>query len=211
MDDNQNTYDAWNNVVAAYESQFMDVTLYNETYDFFLNALKNDRAKVLEIGCGPGNIARYLLKKRPNLALKGTDFAPNMIERARINVPQAEFLELDSRNIASLKSYYDGIICGFVLPYLSVMERGQLIADCSKLLSNSGFFYLSFVKAALKGSKITKDGKGNSMRVYDHSYSEILQDLSSHSFEVLREFSIPYKSNDASIENHAILIAKRAS
>lgn len=211
MNEHQQTFDAWNKAAQAYESQFMDLTIYKETYDFFLHHLKVDQLKVLEIGCGPGNIARYLIKKRPNLILKGTDLAPKMIERARINVPEAEFIELDCRNITSLKSVYDGIICGFVIPYLSVKERKQLIADCSKLLPNSGVFYLSFVNASQEGSKMTEDGRGNSMRFYYHNNSEIIQDLGSNSFDLLREFTVSYKTKEAHIENHTILIAKRVT
>ena len=50
-----------------YQEKFMDLALYNDSYGYFCSALDKPQAKILEIGCGPGNITMYLIqtKKRP--------------------------------------------------------------------------------------------------------------------------------------------------
>ncbi len=75
------------------------------------------------------------MKKRPDFNILGTDLAPNMIELAKINNPQASFQLLDSRAITSLNKTYGAIMCGFYLPYLSKEEAIQLIADAAKILA----------------------------------------------------------------------------
>lgn len=39
----------------------MDLDLYNDTYDAFCQAVYKPGARIFEIGCGPGNITRYVL------------------------------------------------------------------------------------------------------------------------------------------------------
>ena len=55
MDKYKETFKTWNKVASLYEDKFMDLDLYNNTYDYFCELVK-DNAKILEIGCGPGNI-----------------------------------------------------------------------------------------------------------------------------------------------------------
>ncbi|MBD3580922.1 hypothetical protein [Flavobacterium selenitireducens] len=40
-----------------YQTKYMDLDLYDDTYDAFLAELPHG-AKLLELGCGPGNITR---------------------------------------------------------------------------------------------------------------------------------------------------------
>ncbi len=119
MDNYQETFETWNKLASLYQDKFMDLELYNESYDAFCNSIAKDNAKILEIGCGPGNITKYLLSKRPNYQIYGIDVAPNMIELARENNPTARFDVMDCRNISEINQDFDGIVCGFCLPYLS--------------------------------------------------------------------------------------------
>ncbi len=113
------TFETWNKIAGLYQDKFMDLDLYNDTYDRFCEEILNVDAKVLEIGCGPGNITRYILSKRPDLILEGIDVAPDMILLAQKNNPGAVFHEMDARKIDMLGGKYDAVVCGFCMPYLS--------------------------------------------------------------------------------------------
>ena len=127
-----------------------------------------DKAKILEIGCGPGNITNYLLSKRPDFEILGTDIAPNMIELAKKNNPKASFTIMDCRQIDQLKTTYNGIVGGFCLPYLSDLDAAKLVTDCSNLLSENGLIYLSFVEGNPDKSDYQVSSSGD--RVYFHFY-----------------------------------------
>ncbi len=43
----------WDTLAVAYQDKFMNLNLYNDTYDTFCNALSLQNPKVLEVGCGP--------------------------------------------------------------------------------------------------------------------------------------------------------------
>lgn len=81
------TFTTWNKIAETYEKKFMDLDLYNDSYDLFCANIIKQNPNVLEIGCGPGNITRYLLSKRPDLTIEGLDIAPNMIELAKKIIP----------------------------------------------------------------------------------------------------------------------------
>ena len=134
MDNNQETFETWNNVASIYQDKFMDLDFYNDTYDHICSSLTTKNARLLEIGCGPGNITKYLLSQRPDFEIFGIDIAPNMIELAKKNNPTAKFAVMDSREIGGLNNKYDGIIVGFCLPYLSPTECTELIANSYDLL-----------------------------------------------------------------------------
>src|SRR5690606_29153072 len=128
MDNYKETFDTWNNIASIYQDKFMDLDLYNDTYDYICNSITKQKAKLLEIGCGPGNITKYILSKRPDFDIFGIDIAPKMTELAKWNNPTARFAVMDSRQICNLDTKYDGIIGGFCLPYLSQTESNELIS-----------------------------------------------------------------------------------
>ncbi len=209
MDRYKETFETWNKVASLYQEKFMDLDLYDNTYDFICNSIGKDKAKLLEIGCGPGNITKYLLSKRPDLDILGIDIAPNMIELAKKNNQTASFAIMDSRNISELKTKFDGIVCGFCLPYLSHTDSVKLISDCYDLLNEKGFIYLSFVEGDPNKSGFQIGSSGD--RVYFHYYStgELTKQLFQSQFEELKIFKVDYKKSETAIEIHTIITARK--
>jgi len=119
-DSYKETHESWNKVAEAYESIFMHLDIYNSSYDDLCSFLPAHSA-VLEVGCGPGNIANYLINKRPDLHFLGTDVSDEMLKLARLNVPQTEFLNMDVRNLDQLDKKFDALIAGFCIPIFPLM------------------------------------------------------------------------------------------
>ena len=135
MDAKSNTLQVWNNLPNAYQDKFMDLDLYDDTYNALIRLIEKRNPSIFEIGCGPGNITRYLLKRRPDFQITGIDLAPNMVKLASENNPDAQFMVMDCREIGSLTDRYDAIVCGFCLPYLTKEETAKLISDSADLLT----------------------------------------------------------------------------
>ncbi len=208
MDKYQETFKTWNKIAKIYENKFMDYDLYNDTYDIFLDFI-NTNSSVLEIGCGPGNITRYLLAKNPNLKIKGIDISENMVALARNNNPLAEFEIMDSRKLDSLNDKFDAIICGFCIPYLSQADCLKLIADCKNLLNDSGLFYLSFVAGDYEDSGFISGGSGDRTYFYFHNLDNLEKELKANSFEINKSLFKKYKKADGTEEIHTVLISKK--
>lgn len=209
MDPYKETFETWNKIAQIYQDKFMDLDLYNATYDEFCRQLTKTHARILEIGCGPGNITRYMLTKREDLLLEGIDIAPNMVKLAKQNNPRAGFKVMDSRNIESLDGPYDAILCGFCLPYLSEADALKLIRDSYRLLSEQGLIYLSFVTGNPAGSGYHTGSSGDRTFFYYHDRDTLRTNLESNAFYVTYENDISYTKNDNSKELHTVLIAKK--
>lgn len=209
MDSYQETFETWNKIAALYEEKFMYLDVYNDTYNEICRSIVKENAKILEIGCGPGNITKYLLSQRPDFDLFGIDIAPNMIALAKENNPTAHFAVLDSRKIDEINEQYDGIVCGFCLPYLSSSDCHKLIKDCAHLLNENGLFYLSFVEGDAHESRFIVNSSGDRCYFYYHSLDELKTLLITHDFEEPRVFYIAYKKTETEFETHTIVITKK--
>lgn len=208
MDRNKETFETWNNIASLYQDKFMTMDLYNDSYDFICDAINKPKAKLLDIGCGPGNITKYLLSKRPDFDILGIDIAPKMVALAKQNNPNARFLVMDTRNINTLKDTYDGIIGGFCLPYLSPTDRKTLIYNAYTLLNKNGLLYLSFVAGDTKTSGY-KAGSGGRVFFYYHDLHQLKTQLMEAQFTVLSTYQVDYKTSDTTFETHTILITKK--
>ncbi|MBS1761876.1 MAG: class I SAM-dependent methyltransferase [Bacteroidetes bacterium] len=207
LDKYKETFKTWNKVASLYQEKFMNLDLYNETYNYICENLKIDRAKILDVGCGPGNITKYLLSKRKDFVILGIDVASNMIELARKNNPNARFSIMDARRVNDLDARFDCIICGFILPYLSQNDFERFLNDSYRLLNHNGLIYLSYVE----GDSINSGYQtGSSVdKVYFYYYSEdfVKSKLAENNFSDIKTFKVQYKRTETDIETHTIMIA----
>lgn len=209
MDNYKETYKTWNKVAAAYQDKFMGLSLYDDTYAFFCDAIGKVNATVLEIGCGPGNITKYLLNKRPDFKIEGIDVAGNMIGLAKLNNPTANFKVMDCREIDRLTSKFSGIVCGFCLPYLSEPDCFKLIENCAELLENDGILYLSYVAGDYQNSGFQISSSGNRVYFYYYTLKKFTEQLIANGFEVMNVIDKNYETSATAAETHTVLIAKK--
>ncbi len=209
MDTYKETFETWNKVAKLYQDKFMDLTLYDDTYDTFCEEINRKNAAILEIGCGPGNITKYLLNKRPDFRMEGIDISPNMIELAKANNPSACFQVLDCREIGKLQSKFNGIICGFCFPYLSEFDSSKLIKDCGNLLEDKGVLYISFVEGDYSKSGFQTASTGDRTYFYFHTLDSLTKVLTDNNFEIIQILSKDYKRSIAMEEVHTIIIVRK--
>ena len=185
LDNNKISVDTFNRLAEKYQQKYMDSDLYTDTYDVFFELVEDDHAAILDIACGPGNIAHYLLNKRPGFRIDGIDLAPRMIELARINNPTASFEVMDSRDIASIGKTYDAVISGFCTPYLDKEAVTRLIADVRGLLKAGGVFYLSTMEDAYEKSAFQTSDSGDRVYIYYYPFDYLERSLVANGFRIV--------------------------
>lgn len=187
----------------------MDVSRYGNTFDTF-SAYLPQEATVLELACGPGNITKYLLNKRPDLRILGTDIAPNMLELATSNNPTVTFELMDCRNITNTNTF-TAIMCGFCLPYLSETETEKLLSDCYKLLEPNGILYLSTMEEnAYHSSGIKTNSHGDQTYMHYHRAAFLEDVLLKHNFMISRVFREITPASDGTSTTDLIILAQKA-
>lgn len=209
MDRYQTTFNTWNKIANLYQEKFMDLDLYNDTYDLLCEQLTKSNPQLLELACGPGNITRYLLNKRPDFNIHATDIAPNMVALAKQNVPQASFAVMDVRDLSQLSSNYDAIVCGFCMPYLSKEDIVQLLQDAHTKLLVNGLIYCSTIAGDYEQSAYEAGSSGDQCFVYYHSAYFLEQNLSHAGFTDIQCIKKVYPKGDQE-DIHLIFIARKA-
>jgi 2-polyprenyl-3-methyl-5-hydroxy-6-metoxy-1,4-benzoquinol methylase len=210
MDRYQITFKTWDKVAQRYQDRFMDYNLYDDTYDAFCDLIPTRNARIFEVGCGPGNVTRSLLTKRPDFQIEAIDIAPNMIELAQTNNPSAHFRVMDCREIDAITERFDGILCGFILPYLSKADCAKLVKDCEHLLKPGGVFYFSAIEGDYENSGFEAGSDPNDkMYVYYHQEAFLQDLLIENGFELAELYRKPFTKADGATSTHLIFITRK--
>lgn len=210
MDRNSEAVEIFNRHAALYNEKFGNLNLYNDTYELFSTLIPDRYSPVLDIGCGPGNITKYLLQKRPDLQITGIDLAPNMIDIARTENPKASFEVLDCRSIGNLNRKFDAIISGFTIPYLDKEETSALLSSCADLLNPDGVFYFSLIDGRYEdsGYKYASNQVDRSY-VYYYSSVKIMSMLNKCDLKIVQVEDIQWKRSEEHTETHLVFIVKK--
>ncbi len=99
--------------------------------------------KILEVGCGGGNLSRFLSKKLPKGKLVCIDNSKYWIDKARKRLRNFENVELLIKNVLNLKrkNYFDIIVLHFVLHDIS--KRKRTINILKNSLKKKGLIYIA--------------------------------------------------------------------
>lgn len=119
-------YDA---IYARSEEYQLDAeeSVYLPVWERVVAILKQKGAQsVLDIGCGPGQFAEYLVKKIPGINYQGIDYSEKAIEIARLRCPTAQF------HIKNLMQ--NDVLKGFKVDAYIILEVLEHIEDDLGLL-----------------------------------------------------------------------------
>ncbi|MCL5016122.1 MAG: class I SAM-dependent methyltransferase [Patescibacteria group bacterium] len=132
--------ETYNKIAEEWHAQHQQDDWWVKGTDKFVSFLDKD-SSVLDVGCGGGTKSRYLADR--GLRVTGIDFAENMIDIARREVPEAEFLAMDLRNVDKLEGKFDGIFMQAVLLHIQRGEAKEVLKNISGKLKNEGYFYVA--------------------------------------------------------------------
>ncbi len=202
------TASTWNTVAQLYEEKFASLPYYTESYDRFIANISSDKAHILDAGCGPGIIARYLSGIKPAWKFTGVDVAPTMLEIAAAVMPDAQWLVSDVREINKLSDRFNGVVAGFVLPYLTAEDAHAWIKALPDILLPGGIIYISFVDGNPARSGMITNSKGD--RVYFAYYEEtqVQSWLLEAGFTLLQPMYVSYETGPDTKDTHVILMAR---
>ncbi len=212
MDNNHNNIDIYNRHVTAYMNKFMDLDLYKDTFGYLLDVLPPG-GNVLELGCGPGNVIRYIRSKRPDLQLMGIDLAPNMIEAAKKANPGVAFEVSDIRRAGEIDRVFDAVLAPFCIPYLAYADMVEVFTTMRKLTTGKkGIIYLSCMEGLEEKSGFEKTSFTGEDEMYINYYPRTaIEDLiKQNGFAVKQFYTKDYPEADGSVTTDLVYIAGHA-
>ncbi len=208
-DKSQQASAIFNKYAEAYQEKFMDISLYEGPLNIFCNLITKEAAKVLDLACGPGNITKFLLSKKPGWSVLGIDLAPNMVSLARDNNPAASFEVMDCRTIAALTQKFDAVVAAFCLPYLSKEETNKLITDVNHLLNEGGVFYLSTMEDDYTKSGYETSSKGDQIFMHYYEARYLINEMEKNNISIVETSRISSVMTNGKAVTDLVIIAQK--
>ena len=125
--------DDYNAIAGVYAKQYSDIDYCEEYIEEFIKKLSGK--KVLDVGCGAGQITNYLTQR--GFDAVGIDFSQELLNIAKQNFPQAKFMYADICDYTQ-RQKVDGIITKDVLFHLSDEDIKIVLKNFRNLLKNNG-------------------------------------------------------------------------
>ena len=144
--------------------------------------------RIIDIGCGPGNSTSVLKKRFPHADIIGADFSPNMIEKARKDHPDMDFILFDAtKDFDKLRGKFDIVFSNACIQWIP--NHKSLLKNMMNILNPGGVLAIqvpnqadmpinSIVDRVIKTAKW--DGKFQNERKFNNLTEEEYFDLISN-------------------------------
>ena len=208
MDSTEKTIQAYEQSAEAYAGKFMDYAPYRRRVQAFAALLKaGDR--VLDLGCGPGNVLKQVVESVGSLSVTGVDLSAAMLRLARENVPSGRFILQDLRDLRMADGdQYDAVILSFCIVHLSHAEAEALLRKATALLKEGGLLYLSFMEGKAAGYESTSFSKETFYFNY-HSSEEMGCQLDAYGIFRLETSFQDYPEADGSVTKDVFIVGRK--
>jgi SAM-dependent methyltransferase len=129
------------NFAAEFSGELERKPFDRELLDGFAESLR-DEGRVCEIGCGPGQIARYLHER--GVEMCGVDLSREMVKFARRLNPDIPFEHGDMLKLDIPEASLAGIICFYAIIHLKREDAPLALAQTHRALRPGGRLLVSF-------------------------------------------------------------------
>lgn len=123
-------YDVLNHLLSANIDKRWRRRVVNE-----MRALLPEGARVLDVGCGTGDLSLELFENAA-AQVTGIDFCAPMLKFAKSKAPDVQFIEGDALRLPFAEASFDGLTIGFALRNLASVERG--LSELLRVLKPNG-------------------------------------------------------------------------
>jgi len=92
-------------------------------FETALEAIEAPVTDVLDLGTGTGSGAAIVVRRFPDARVVGVDLSEEMLERARVNVPGAEFRRADASSLPFPDQSFDLVTHANMIPFFDEVAR----------------------------------------------------------------------------------------
>ena len=208
MDETQTTINSYNLNANAYADKFMAHEPYAKQVMEFAKLLAAG-GNVLDIGCGPGNVAKQMLMAKP-LRITGFDLSAEMVKLASENVSSGNFFCQDVRLADFPDSCFDAVILSFSIVHLNNAEAHKLLNKAISWTKKEGHFFVSFMEGKKAGFEQTSFSKQPIYFNYFDS-EKIAQFLTEQGIKITHSVKQDYREPDGTITKDIFIFGQKLS
>jgi cyclopropane fatty-acyl-phospholipid synthase-like methyltransferase len=203
--------DAFNEHAFSFESKFMNFSNYDTAIESFCTMIPGHAPKILEIGCGPGNVTKRIKKHIPDAQITALDLADTMLSIAKNNVPDVTFIKMDARAINTITTTFDALVASFVTPFFTYDECRAFFKHCSDRLETDGFLYISTMEGRREQCGFEKTSFSGTTEIPFTYYSLpfLVTELEQSGLSVIYSKKQPYMQNGTCVLTDIIIFCQK--
>ena len=141
MDEISNLVEQGYNKIAEDYYNHRDLNKFNNDLEEFASLLPKN-AHVLDVGCGAGIPTTKFLINR-GIKVTGIDLSDKMLSLARVNVPSAEFIKMDTNQLKFEENTYNGIVSVYTLFPVPRNNHIQIFKKFFEILKPGGILLIN--------------------------------------------------------------------
>jgi len=130
----------YNYIAPAWHKNRVNDTWWIPVTEKYISLLKPG-AIVLDVGCGSGITAEYLMDR--GVSVIGFDISEEMTALARKNVPNGKFFVLDMHETDSISEKFGGVLMRASLLHIQRDQAAAIVQKMATLLELGGFLYIA--------------------------------------------------------------------
>ena len=132
-------FDAWS---LVYDLPWVQRSTYRPIHDAVVEALgRPRRARILDLGCGTGQLPARLADELPDARIAGCDFSAGMLRRAAARCPGAQFVQGDAGQLPFADGVFDAIVSTEAFHWFP--DPARALAECLRILRPGGHLLLA--------------------------------------------------------------------
>ena len=129
------------NVIAEDYYSHRNLTKFNSELEKFASFLPKS-AHILDVGCGAGIPTAKFLKQK-GFDVTGIDLSDKMLNLARKNVPDSNFIKMDMNELNFSENSFDGIISVFALFHVPREKHYDILKQFFEILKPGGILMVN--------------------------------------------------------------------
>jgi ubiquinone/menaquinone biosynthesis C-methylase UbiE len=146
----------WDRMVEWYDDIFLQDPIYVETLEKTVAEVGDGaESRVLDLGCGTGNLISLLLKRCPDLAVVGIDPSEGMREKCENRFhdnPRVSISKGDALHIPFPDESFDIITSSYALHHIPPYHNAACAAELARVLTPGGSFINADTFSGVPGS-----------------------------------------------------------
>jgi len=198
--------DLYDGVVDQYVQEFFSDLTDAPWLDRFAEIVVPG-GRILDVGCGPGNFASYLVGK--GFAVDGIDISAGMIGAAKKLVPRGAFTVMNCSDLTFEDNSFDGILVAYSLLHLTKDDARKSLLEFSRTLKPGGMLCLLLKEGTGEHQLPASLAPGRTCFVQLWSQGEMTKLLTPMGFDVVQEDSGSPTSDKELQFRKLMLIARR--
>lgn len=135
-----NIWDFW---AKGYHKLWVQKYSLEPTRRYIMSVLDlNKSIRILDLGCGPGELMKEILKANPSVDMSGLDLSEGMLNESKRKNPSANHIQMDVADLNTLDQEFNIIISSHSLPYWKNPKK--VMEDLHSILKPNGRIIIGF-------------------------------------------------------------------